>query len=1116
MSNKNISAVSTPLEAPKGCGAKTLFYGLSGSSKAYVLASLYKTRKKPILAILPTDEEAEAFASELRFFLGNDHIQHFPSTETLPYDTQPIHPEIAALRLELLYKLAAGRTFITVTSAKNLKERLIPKDALLNAVQNLAVGVEYPREGLLLKLDANGYDRMSLVEERGEMSLRGCILDIFPPLYDKPLRIEFFADEIVSIRAFDPSTQRSAGELEGALIAPARESLLTSERRLLASEKLLDRADALSLERKEWEPLYASLKDHTPLPTPEKTLLPLFHKRLDTLFDYLNEETIVAAIEHRLLKKRLNELDDELGAIVQRLLEKKKFFVEPHGLFAQGDETIRRMNGFHVLELESLVTVEKQDKAFDVKANIGIRRELLAKKGEKLFSPFVETIRGWLDHGLSVYLTAHNRGQAERTRELIEPYGLNPAIAEGRDILDSPEGPLFKIVMGELHTGFVSQDLGVAIITEEEVFGERVKRRPLPAKKLEAFLTSLSDLNKNDPVVHTTHGIGRYMGLKRIAVDGIENDYIVIEYRDGDKLYLPVDKMELLTRYHGVEGRGFDLDKLGSAGWEKKKARVRKAVIEIAGELIKHYAARMASKGFAYSKGGHLFDEFESSFEYEPTADQSRAIKEVISDMESEQPMDRLICGDVGYGKTEVAMRAAFKAVLDSKQVAVLVPTTVLAEQHYLTFKNRFAPYPVEVQALSRFRDKKEQKEIIEKARSGEIDILIGTHRLLQKDVGFKDLGLVVIDEEHRFGVKHKERLVQLKSGVDVLTLTATPIPRTLQMAVSDLRGLSIISTPPENRLAIKTIVADLDETLLGDAIERELKRGGQVFFVHNRIETIGSVRDSLKRLVPHAKVATAHGQMTEHSLEETMLGFVEKRYDILLSTAIIESGLDIPNANTIIIDRAHMFGLSELHQLRGRIGRSKHRAYAYLICPEKENAPVHVHERMEIIQTLTDPGAGFRIAAHDLEIRGAGELLGASQSGHIAEVGFDTYAKLLEEAVSELKGEPAKEEPPAEVSLKASRYIPDDYIPDVRQRLGLYKRLSEISTEDESHELREELTDRYGALPELVLNLFSVAELKLLLRQLKAQELKQTGQRLHVAFAVDSVGASLARWIIK
>jgi transcription-repair coupling factor (superfamily II helicase) len=823
-----------------------------------------------------------------------------------------------------------------------------------------------------------------MVEERGEVSVRGGIVDLFPPVCNGsikrwPVRVEFFGDEVESIRTFDPSTQRSQRELIEALILPAMEADLSKDARALAREKLLERADELSIEREVWDPLYNRLRDGVELSGMD-ALLPFFYEKLDTVFDYLPEETVAVVIDPPGVERSI----DEFSLEIERKSAPGESFVKPEEFYLRADLINKTLESFPVVQMEPL---RGEGMEVPTSSNLALRQDIALKKD---LSPLADRVNEWLESGLRVYVTAHNRGQAERTKELLEGYGFTPGIINSVSILEEAEktrGSL-DIAQGVLSGGFVLPSRSLVIVTEEEVFGERVKRRPPPSKKLDTFLAELQDLKEGDFIVHAQHGIGLYRGLKRLRFDAVDNDFLFVEYRDGDKLYLPVQRMDLVTKYHAFEGQAPTIDKLGGAGWERAKTRVRRAVERIAGELIKLYAQRKLAEGFAFSRPGRLFTEFEESFEFEETPDQTRAIDEVMGDMEDGKPMDRLICGDVGYGKTEVAMRAAFRAVLDSKQVAMLVPTTVLAQQHEITFKERFAPFPVTVEALSRFKSRKEQKETIEKLKDGKVDILIGTHRLLQRDVQFKDLGLLIIDEEHRFGVRHKERLKELKKEVDVLTLTATPIPRTLQMSLTGIRDLSIINTPPEDRLAIATRVVGFDEQVMTEALKRELKRGGQVFFVHNRVESIGPMHEFLGRLVPEARIAVAHGQMREGELEKVMLDFVKGLYDILLTTTIIESGLDIPTANTIIINRSDRFGLADLYQLRGRVGRSSHRAYAYLVCPDEVRITNEARKRMEVIRELTELGSGFRVAAYDLEIRGAGELLGSAQSGHIALVG--------------------------------------------------------------------------------------------------------------------------------
>lgn len=1071
--------------------------GLLGSSKAFFLARAHKATGKSIVAALASEDAAAGFFEDAVFFLGKENVIYYPSTEVLPFEGQSLHQDIAAARVEALFRLMeATGPFFMVTACHNLMERVIPVHALKDKKLRLTAGAEHPMETVISSLEGLGYTRVSMVEEHGEMSVRGGILDVFPSGFDLPLRIEFFGDIVESIRSFEISAQRSVKKLDEAVCMPASVAAYKQAHTGAVRERLIERSDSLGLTRPAWEPLYARLRDGSAPAIPE--LLPLYYGRLDDMFDYFGgSEVVIAQVEAELTDAAFKEFEDDVKSAEGKQIEKKRFFVDPKELYLDANETASRIAQFPVIRLEGLKGVGS---SVSCESNIGLRQEITTKKGAdaQLFAPLALRVNNWLEQGWRVYLTAHNSGQAERTLELLEGYELNPARTNGPDALER-RGRGFFLATGALSTGFILPDEMLAIISEEEVFGERVKKRAPPSKKLEAFLLDLRDLAEGDRIVHAHHGIGLYRGLKRLTIDNVENDFLLLEYRDGDKLYLPVWRMDLVSKYHGVEGKEPALDKLGAQGWIKTKGKVKKEVEKMAGELLRLYAERRAAVGFAFSKPDRTFAEFEAGFEYDETPDQARAIEDTLKDMQEPLVMDRLVCGDVGYGKTEVAIRAAFKAALDGKQTAILVPTTVLAQQHYLTFKRRLAPFPVVVEALSRFKPPKAQKEIVQRVKQGSVDIIIGTHRLLQSDVAFKDLGLIVIDEEHRFGVRQKEKFKEFRKSVDCLTLTATPIPRTLHMSLSGVRDLSIINTPPEDRLAVKTSVIQFDEAEITAAIERELKRGGQVFFVHNRIESLGRLAEFLTRAVPHARVASAHGQMNEVELEKKMLGFVSREYDVLLSTAIIESGLDIPAANTIIINRADRFGLAELYQLRGRVGRSSHRAYAYFICPEPSELTPDARKRIEVIQELCDPGSGFKIATYDLEIRGAGEFLGTTQSGHIVEVGFEMYTELLEEAVMELKGEVRENEVNPEINMKVSQFIPDDYMPDARQRLGFYKRLASVSSEDELNTLNDELSDRYGVIPPTVVNLIDVAGLKLLLKKLKAKELAQKGARLYL-----------------
>jgi transcription-repair coupling factor (superfamily II helicase) len=1087
-----------------GGGKRPVVSGLCGSSKAYMLSLAFISSGRRILAITPDIESAEDLADDLGFFLPKDQVALYPPTETLPFEPEAVHQEILASRTGLLYRLTEDRPLVVVSAVEGLMQRVMPAAPLAASVINLKAGQEHQRDALIESLVELGYARMSVVEERGELSVRGGILDIFPPLHDAPLRIEFFGDEMESIRAFDISTQRSLRELSEALILPARLLSLGRRARLDARERLMEAADSLGLERAAWEGLSERLRDGRSLAGMDH-LLPLFYPTLSTVFDYLGEGAATVIVEPGLVSAAAKRFEEAVAASAERLRARGRLFVEPGRLYLDGEELCDLASRGAVIEISALggeVEVASE-------SNFALRQDMSLSRDEPL-KPLIEAVNGWIEDGFRVCITAHNRGQAERTKEILEGRGLTPAISSGTDLPIGGAAGL-TVAIGSLKGGFRLADESLVIVTEEEVFGEKVKRRAPPAKKLDAFLAQLNDLSEGDPIVHADHGIGMYRGLKRLDVEGVANDFLLIEYRGGDRLYLPVWRMDLVSKYRGG-GASPELDRLGGAGWGRTKKRVKHSVEKLAGELLKLYAERRAAEGFAFPRGGHLFEEFEAGFEYDETPDQARAIEECVRDMEGPRPMDRLVCGDVGYGKTEVAIRAAFKAVLGSKQVAVLVPTTVLAQQHYLTFSKRLAPYPAVVEVLSRFKSPKEQRETLKRVKSGAADIIIGTHRLLQNDVEFRDLGLLVIDEEHRFGVAHKERLKRLRKKVDVLTLTATPIPRTLNMSLAGIRELSVINTPPEDRLAVKTNIIRFDPSLIAEAIEREMKRGGQVFFVHNRVQSMGAMEEFLRKTAPGARIAVAHGQMNEAELEKKMLGFVAGGYDILLSTAIIESGLDIPAANTIIINRADRFGLAELHQLRGRVGRSRHRAYAYFITPDESLLTDDARKRMEVIRELCEPGSGFRIATYDLEIRGAGELLGASQWGRIAEVGFDMYSALLEEAVREIKGEEVREDPAPEINLRVSQYIPEEYMPEARERLGMYKRLSSVESFDELSSMKDELEDRWGPLPALVENLMRTIELKLLLKEIKARELTEKGARLYITFgAADEAVAARA-----
>ena len=988
--------------------------GLQGGAKALFL-SLLAEEFPLLLVVLPDQDGAEALFEDLLFFTPDgmrDAVALFPA------DPPSLIPSPGALsqRMKALRGILEGRVRVVVTDLEGLCWR-VPSPERLRDTRRVKVGEEVEREGLLRELQALGYERVKLVEERGEMSVRGGILDLFPPDQELPVRLEFFGDTVESIRSFDPTTQRSTEGLQEVLLLPFTEG---------GEGKLLD---------------------------------------------YLEADAPVFLLDRISMEERAEELK------------------------ARGDKLWPPDRLIRMLDNRPLVEMDgdpSSDLLIRCERLYGIREEVKGKG----FRGIASRVREWMEEGWSVYFVVHSERQAERVRELFGQYGVAFSIAHHWRRL-SPEGRAW-LVVGELSGGFILPEEGLVFISEEEVFGEkgRVAKAPRPSAPP---LSSFEDLEVGDYLVHVDYGIGLYRGLSRLEFEGEKKEFLLIEYEGGDRLYVPIERLDLVHKYFGPREEPPRLDRLGSASWRRAKRRAKRAAEEIARELIEIYAARKAFEGFAFSPRDAYYQEFEATFPYEETPDQWQAIEDVMRDMESPRPMDRLICGDVGFGKTEVAIRAAFKAVMDGKQVAVLVPTTVLAQQHYQTFSARFQGYPIVVEMLSRFRSPRRQKEILEGLREGKVDVVIGTHRLLQKDVRFRDLGLLIIDEEQRFGVAHKERLKELKKTVDCLTLTATPIPRTLQMSLVGIREMSLISTPPPARQTISTRVLPFDPRTVREAIIKEVRRGGQVFFVHNRVKEIQEVARRLQELVPEVRIGIAHGQMRERELERVMLRFVRGEIDLLVCTSIIESGLDIPNANTIIINRADRFGLADLYQLRGRVGRSAKKAYAYLLVPPRKELTASSAKRLRAIQELSELGSGFRLALRDLEIRGAGNLLGHRQSGHIAEVGLELYNALLEEAIRGLKGEEVPKKPTPEIHIPIEAYIPEGYVEEETQRLGLYKRLSLIEDEEELEELKEEIRDRYGPPPTEVRNLFEVIELKIWLQRYRVQRLEMKAGELRL-----------------
>ncbi|MGA6827403.1 transcription-repair coupling factor [Nitrospira sp. NS4] len=1069
-----------PLVSALGrASARPCVTGLHGSTGAFVLTFLANApamaarRATPWLIVTADNDAAERLFADLRFchqLIGApaDRVTLFPQWETLPYEATAPHIGLVARRMQTLHRVRTTPGTILVTSVAALIQRLLPVDAWTQATLQLTRNGTIEREALTSGLLRLGYRRVSVVEIPGEFSIRGGLVDIFSTAYADPLRVEFLGDTVEAIRLFDAATQTSVSKLDEAWILPAREYLRPA-----------DHPDACA-----------------PVPPDAEWRSPDLYPQMGTLFDYLSAEPVLILDRPDALQAACADLREKIddGYLRHGERDAANPYPSPDRLFMAWDEIEILSAGWPTLALEPLTPA---DDSWEPVCPFPAQTPAAAGLGVR-GTPFSQTltILNQLRDGHRVILIARSHGQVERLLALFREHDL-PAVEWQPSAWPRTEAgkPPFAVVQGELSAGWLSGDLRLALLTEEELFAKGARHKPQPKSKTATFLSSLEDLNVGDYVVHVQHGIARYLGLKRLTVQDFESDFLILEFAGSDTLYVPLDRLSQVQRYSGAEGHVPRLDRLGGTSWAKTTARVKKDIEEMAQDLIDLYANRELVKRDGYGSASMLYHEFEAAFEYEETPDQLTAIKDILRDLESPKPMDRLVCGDVGYGKTEVAMRAAFKAVESGRQVAVLVPTTLLAHQHYENFAERFAPFPAKVAVLSRMQSPKDSKTILKEVASGVIDVVIGTHRLLQKNVVFRNLGLVIIDEEQWFGVKHKERLKQLRTQVDVLTLTATPIPRTLQMAMSSVRDLSIIDTPPAGRLAIRTTVIKSNDKAIRDAILRELGRGGQVYFIHNRVETMPATGAWLQQLIPEARMVMAHGQMDPTLLEAIMLKFVKHEADVLIASAIIQSGIDVPTANTIIVNRADTFGLAQLYQLRGRVGRGGEQAYAYLLIPDEGRLSDDAQKRLTAIQQFTELGSGFRIAAADLEIRGAGNLLGKAQSGHIAAIGLDLYMTMVEQAVQRLKGHVVEEEPDPTLRVPVSAFIPETYVEDPHQRLSFYKRLSACTQVGELALLHGEIQDRYGLPPEPVERLLEIMQLRVLAKLLRLSAIDVTHQ---------------------
>ncbi|MFB3926354.1 MAG: transcription-repair coupling factor [Syntrophales bacterium] len=1098
----------------------TILRGLGGSAKALILSFMQQELRRPIVAVCPTQEAAKNLCKDLSLFAGGDNVVFYPPWDILTMDIFASQRGTELQRIAALVKLFRKEPSIYVVPLQALLQKVIPADVIGAHVRTISMGDILERDAFVAALEASGYLRVPIVEEEGEYSVRGHVIDVYAPGAANPFRMIFIGDELESIKEFDAVSQRSILEKVDFVLPPARELILSAGAKKRALRNLRVRANDLGLSRIARDRLEEIIENDLSASI-NPVFMPLYyteeenggrpHVSPGVLTDYFPEQSILFFFDRLETARAEEKISGDLDRVLDKAAREGKFYPEKDAFYVSGSDIFPRLRKFQTLHVEELEVgdggSEIRAVQFDIETDLGLRREpVYQEREESILAPLVEKVRGWLGQGnLVAFLCAGDEG-VQRIAHLLESYTL--PISKTDDSLLSVLGGhngkgRFVLREGRITEGFLSAGLKFVVFSDEDIFGRKVRRKRAKPAREGYFLKSFGELKDGDYVVHTEHGIGAYRGLEKLEVGNIENDFLVVEYLGGDKLYIPVDRLDQIQRYIGPDGHVPRIDKLGGTSWDAAKRKVKRSVEEIAEELVALYAAREVMERHAFLPTDKYYDEFASSFDYEETQDQAKAIEEINRDMDDSRPMDRLVCGDAGFGKTEVAVRAAFRAAMEGKQVAVLVPTTILAEQHYQTFSRRFEKYPVRIEVLNRFKSKIEQSKILEDVKKGSVEILIGTHRLLQDDVVFKNLGLVVIDEEQRFGVNHKEKFKKLRTLVDVLALSATPIPRTLELSLVGLRDLSVINTPPRDRHEIKTYVMEFDKEAIRDAIRRELARGGQVFFVHDRIHSIEGIARLIRRLVPEAAVITAHGRMRGRELEDVMVKFVRKDYNVLICTTIIGSGIDIPSANTIIINRADRLGLSQLYQLRGRVGRSKSDAYAYLLIPGGAVLSHDAQKRLRVIKEFTEPGSGFKIAAHDLEIRGAGNLLGSSQSGHIAAVGYELYIELMEKTIRELKGEmpSAAEEVRPEIHLGIPAFIPEDYIPDMNRRLTVYKRISMADSDSDLDGIREELMDTCGFIAPQVENLLQVISIRNMLKGVLGRKMEYDGKRIFIAF---------------
>ncbi|MCA9537926.1 MAG: transcription-repair coupling factor [Myxococcales bacterium] len=1084
---------------------------------AYVAVALHARVGRPLLLVTPGDSEARRLAADLRFFAGDDAaVTHLPEIDQSPYGH--LSPDRGAV-MRLLAGLA-GLVWdqvgpLTVVSATTLARKLMPPDVLVEHSFLVAKGRPLDRAACLRALADGGYHAVSAVEDPGTFAIRGHILDVFPPHLSRPVRVELWGDEVDSLRLFDPTTQRTRADLGDTLmLPPVREELLIGAFANRARQGILHAGHEAGVPTRKLQPLLDDLQNGIPFLGIE-AFRPAFFAQMGTLFDYLPADALVLTLDPMGVGDRLRDRWEGFATAYEGALAAHLPALPPAAHLATPAEVAHALDGLpqvraHLVQMvDELGAVDGPDAAirFAVPDNRALSRQLAeARADQKALAPLAEWVREVVAEGARVVLASRQQTQLDRLERVLRNYGVAVQRSSAPPSTHlHPPGPGeggAVLVQGDVGGGFRLLSHGFALITEEEIFGRKSPRRQAREEDAQSpFLRSFQELEPGDFVVHADHGIGRYAGLKKLLVAGQEADFLIVQFAGEDKLYLPVYKLGRLQKYSGGSQADPRIDKLGGTAWQKVRSKARQAAEEDALALLDLYARREMAEGYAFTAPDDYFRSFEANFPFEETPDQARAIEEVLADMGRDRPMDRLLCGDVGFGKTEVALRAAMKAVLDGKQVAVLVPTTVLALQHYKTFRERLAGYPVRVALFSRLVPPADLKAQLDDLRRGRVDVAIGTHRLLGQDVKFADLGLLVLDEEHRFGVRHKERLKELRAHLDVLAMTATPIPRTLQLSLSGIRDLSVITTPPVDRLSVRTYVCRATDEVVRDAILRELGRGGQVFFVHNRVQSIEARHAWLTALVPEARIIVGHGQMEPAKLEKVMVDFTEGRYNVLLSTTIIESGIDIPTANTMLVDHADRLGLAQLYQLRGRVGRSKERGYCFLLVPGEAALSGEARSRLAVIQKFTELGSGFHVASHDMDLRGAGELLGTRQKGQVQAVGVDLYAQLLDEAVRKLRGEAPKVEFDPDINVQVNARLPEEYVPDEHLRLVLYKRLANATDEEHVLGVADEMTDRFGPPPGPVENLIEAMRIRALARYVGLRTVDHTPTEVRFNF---------------